>query len=91
MQKSLANGGFLQEDVAKPSIQRPSGQGRSRPVDWGIWTTALSQIRPLALGLSSSWSGWPLVVWERPLSFRGLVAAIDPLPPLATAQTQRQV
>jgi len=32
----------------------------------------------LALGLSSTWSGWPLVVWERPLSFRGLVTAIDP-------------
>jgi len=38
-----------------------------------------------------------LLVWlaapnhEQPLSFRGLVAAIDPLPPLATAQTQRQV
>ena len=28
IQRSLANGGFLQEDVAKPSIQRPSGLGR---------------------------------------------------------------
>jgi hypothetical protein len=32
----------------------------------------------LALGLSSNCSGWPLVVLERPLSFCGLVTAIDP-------------
>ena len=31
IQRSLANGGFLQEDVAKPSIQRPSGLGRIQP------------------------------------------------------------
>ena len=36
IQRSLANGGFLQEDVAKPSIQRPSGLGRVETAAVGL-------------------------------------------------------
>ena len=46
------------------------------------WNThASSLIRPVMLGLGGFPSSWPLQDHKRPLSFRGLLSATDPLLP----------
>jgi len=42
------------------SGDRVAPRAALRRVAWKIWVAALSPIRPLVLGLSSCWSGWPL-------------------------------